>query len=103
MHNVMTPSQRLKELGIQLPTAWAPDSRSGPLPRVLGANVEVYAEFVRVVGRRATISGHLPVDDDGAVCGPFGRVGVDVTVEQARSSARRAMLGILASLARELG
>jgi hypothetical protein len=63
----------------------------------------VYAEFVRIVGRRATISGHLPLDDDGAVSGPFGRVGAEVTLEQAQACAARAMLGIFASLVREIG
>jgi hypothetical protein len=49
------------------------------------------------------ISGHLPLNDAGAVCGPYGRVGAEVTLEQAQDCAARAMLGIFASLARELG
>lgn len=90
-------------VGIRLPKPWGAHSRAYPQPQVLGPGVEVYAEFVRVVGRRVTISGHLPLDDDGAVCGPYGRVGVDITLEQARRSAERVMLGIFASLVRELG
>jgi len=97
----MTPTMRLAALGIQLPRPWGSTGDSGP--RVLGPGVAVYAEFVRVVGRRVMISGHLPLDDSGAVSGPYGRVGAQVTLEQAQACASRAMLGIFASLTRELG
>jgi len=97
------PSRRLEEIGCRLPAPWTLGGRADAVPRVLGPGVDVYAEFVRVTGRRVTISGHLPIDDLGAVCGPFGRVGEAVTLEQASEAARRVMLGIFASLVRELG
>lgn len=54
-------------------------------------------------GRRVLVSGHVPIDAEGAVAGPFGRVGAEVSPEQGREAARAALLGILASLKRELG
>jgi enamine deaminase RidA (YjgF/YER057c/UK114 family) len=59
--------------------------------------------WVRVVGNRALISGHGPTNDDGSLAGPLGKVGRDVTVEQAYASARRTGLAMLGSLERELG
>ncbi len=98
----ISPSRRLQDLGLTLPDPWG-SSAVSPMPRPLGPGVAVYAEFVRVVGCRAIVSGHLPIADDGTVCGPFGRVGVEVSADQAYASARRAMLGIFASLVRQLG
>jgi enamine deaminase RidA (YjgF/YER057c/UK114 family) len=99
----MTPTMRLAALGIQLPQPWGSAGCGQFGPHVLGPGVAVYAEFVRVVGRRAVISGHLPLDESGAVAGPYGRVGAQVTPEQAQACAARAMLSIFASLRRELG
>jgi enamine deaminase RidA (YjgF/YER057c/UK114 family) len=59
--------------------------------------------WVRVFGDRAFVSGHGPVDADGSLAGPFGKVGRDVTPEQAYASARLVALAMLASLERELG
>ncbi len=59
--------------------------------------------FVRVVGRRALISGHGPTDVHGAVAGPLGKVGRELTVEQGYRAARLTGLAILGSLQRELG
>ncbi len=59
--------------------------------------------FVRVVGSRALISGHGPQGHDGAFAGPFGKVGGEVTLEQARHAARLTALSMLGSLAREIG
>jgi enamine deaminase RidA (YjgF/YER057c/UK114 family) len=58
---------------------------------------------VRVVGERALVSGHGPQNPDGTVAGPFGKVGAEVSVEQAVRAARLTALSMLASLARELG
>lgn len=99
----LLPSEQLKALGLNLPKPWGSSADTWPKPLVLGPGVKVFAEFVRVVGRRVTISGHLPLGDDGAVCGPYGRVGAEVTPEQAHAAAERVMLGIFASLVRELG
>jgi enamine deaminase RidA (YjgF/YER057c/UK114 family) len=58
---------------------------------------------VRVRGSRAYISGHGPFNPDGSLAGPFGKVGAEVTLEQAYQSARLTALSILGSLKRELG
>lgn len=85
------PSDRLAGLGIALPRPWT-----------LPSGLIIHAEFVRVVGRRLTISGHVPLNDDGTIAGPFGRVGAEVSTAQAKASAERAMLAIFASIVREL-
>jgi enamine deaminase RidA (YjgF/YER057c/UK114 family) len=56
---------------------------------------------VRVHGDLAYISGHGPLDGDRILV--TGRVGGEVTVEQAYQAARATGLSILASLKRELG
>ena len=81
---------RLSQLGIRLPKPWAITPTSE-------------AAFVRVVGRRVMVSGHLPLDDEGRICGPFGRIGADLNEDEAVHAAERAMLGIFASLVREIG
>ena len=64
---------------------------------------EPYVVPWRVVGRRAFIAGHGPQGPDGAIAAPFGKVGRDVTVEQAYASARLTALAVLGSLKRALG
>ncbi len=59
--------------------------------------------FVRVLGKRALISGHSPQSADGSVAGPFGKVGRELTVEQGYAAARLTALSMLGSLQRELG
>ena len=59
--------------------------------------------FVRRYGDRAYISGHGPQGAYGTLTGPFGKVGADVSPEQAYEAARRTGLAILGSLKRELG
>jgi len=83
---------RLAELGLQLPPAIRPPP-----------GVVLPFRFVRVVGRRALISGHSPQAEDGSVAGPFGKVGRELTVEQGYQAARLTALSMLGSLQRELG
>jgi enamine deaminase RidA (YjgF/YER057c/UK114 family) len=59
--------------------------------------------WVRVVGTRALISGHGPTEADGSLAKPLGKVGRDVTLEQAHAAARLTGLAILGSLERGLG
>ncbi|MFQ5473817.1 MAG: RidA family protein [Dehalococcoidia bacterium] len=59
--------------------------------------------WVRVHGNRAYVSGHAPQNPDGSLADPLGKVGDDLTVEQAAKQARRVGLSILGSLKRELG
>jgi enamine deaminase RidA (YjgF/YER057c/UK114 family) len=84
--------RRLAELGITLPTPWT-----------LPPGLTVPASLVRVRGRRVLVSGHVPVNADGSVAGPFGRVGAEVSPEQGQQAARVALIGILASLRQKLG
>jgi enamine deaminase RidA (YjgF/YER057c/UK114 family) len=67
------------------------------------AGVTLPFPWVRVHGGRAFVSGHGPVSPDGSVAGPFGKVGDQVTPEEAYQAARLTGLAMLASLKRELG
>jgi enamine deaminase RidA (YjgF/YER057c/UK114 family) len=83
---------RLQELGLVLPAPTQPP----PGARLPFASV-------RVRGRRAVVSGHGPLNPDGSLAGPFGKVPTEVSPEQAYASARLVCLAMLASLKRTLG
>jgi enamine deaminase RidA (YjgF/YER057c/UK114 family) len=74
-----------------------------PAPLRLPAGVVLPFPWVRIVGTRALISGHGPTDADGSLAQPLGKVGRDVSLEQATNAARLTALAILGSLKRELG
>jgi enamine deaminase RidA (YjgF/YER057c/UK114 family) len=59
--------------------------------------------LVRVRGDRAYVSGHGPVNPDGSLAPPFGKVGRELSVEQGYHAARLTALAMLGSLERELG
>lgn len=84
--------RRLKELGLTLPA-----------PLQLPPGVVLPFPWVRIVGRRALVSGHGPTLADGSLARPLGKVGRDVTVAEAHAAARLTALAILGSLQRELG
>lgn len=83
---------RLAELGLVLPA-----------PMQTPPGVRLPFMNVRVRGNRAFVAGHGPINADGSLAGPFGKVPTEVSVEQAYHSARLVCLAILASLQRELG
>ncbi len=83
---------RMEELGLVLP---------GPMQ--LPPGVQFPFAWVRVRGDRAYVSGHGPLNADGTLCGPFGKVGAEVTPEEGYEAARGCALSVLASLKRELG
>jgi enamine deaminase RidA (YjgF/YER057c/UK114 family) len=83
---------RLAALGLTLPA---------PLKAPPGAVLPF--RFVRVTGTRAFVAGHGPSDADGSLAGPLGKVGREVSVDQAYRSARLTGLAILGSLRREIG
>ena len=83
-------ADRLSELGLRLPA-----------PPAAPLGVRLPFEFVRVHGDLAYVSGHGPLDGDRVLV--TGRVGGEVSVEQAYDAARATGLSILASLERELG
>ena len=74
-----------------------------PAPPKLPPGVVLPFSWVRVRGNRALVSGHIPVQPDGAIAKPLGKVGAELTEEQGYQAARLAGLAILASLRRELG
>ena len=87
-----TAEERLAGLGLALPE---------PLKLPPGATLPF--PWVRVVGSRVLISGHGPTTSDGTLAQPFGKVGADVTEEEAYVAAKLTGLAILGSLKRELG
>jgi hypothetical protein len=84
--------ERLRALGLALPP-----------PIQLPPGIVFPFAFVRIVGRRALISGHGPQNPDGSLALPLGKVGREVSVEQGYVAARLTALSILGSLARALG
>ena len=84
--------RRLEDLGIALPQ-----------PLQLPPGVVLPFPWVRVIGTRAVVSGHGPTNEDGSLAQPLGKVGRDVSLEQANHAARLTGLAILGSLQRELG
>jgi len=87
-----TVEDRLQSLGLVLPQ-----------PLQMPAGLTLPFPWVRIVGSRALISGHGPTNPDGSLAKPLGKVGADVSVDQAYLAARLAGLAILGSLRRELG
>ena len=84
--------QRLATLGLVLPPPVLPPP-----------GVVLPFSFVRIVGSRAIISGHGPLNADGTIAAPLGKLGRELTVEQGYASARLTALAMLGSLQRALG
>jgi enamine deaminase RidA (YjgF/YER057c/UK114 family) len=74
-----------------------------PAPLRMPPGVELGFPWVRVIGDRAYISGHGPLEPDGSLAKPFGKVGVEVTEAEAYQAARLTALAVLSSLRSELG
>jgi enamine deaminase RidA (YjgF/YER057c/UK114 family) len=87
-----TVDERLATLGYVLPQ-----------PLKLPPGVTLPFPWVRIVGTRALVSGHGPTDAEGNLSAPLGKVGSEVTEEEAYIAARLTGLAILGSLKRELG
>jgi enamine deaminase RidA (YjgF/YER057c/UK114 family) len=88
----MEIEKRLSDLGLTLPA-----------PMKTPPGVTLSFPWVRVHGNRAYVSGHGPLLPDGSLAGPFGKVGAEVTEEQAYDSARLTALAVLSSLKDALG
>ena len=83
---------RLQELGYVLPAlSKVPEGVDLPFP------------WISIRGNRVLISGHGPQEADGTIAGPFGKVGVDVTPEEAKILAAKLALGMIANLKEALG
>jgi enamine deaminase RidA (YjgF/YER057c/UK114 family) len=65
--------------------------------------LELPFPWVREHDGRVFVSGHGPLNADGSLAGPFGKVGAEVSEQEAYESARKTALAILASLQRHLG
>jgi len=81
----VTIADRLTELGLMLPTVFPPAGN--------------YVGCV-IVGDIVHVGGHGPVDGDTVIC---GKVGAELTLEDARRAARMTALSILSTLNAELG
>jgi len=76
-----------------------------PQPMKLPSAQSVRLPFTPVLvrGKRVLISGMGPINADGSLAEPRGKVGADLTVEQGYQAARLVALNILSALKRELG
>ena len=81
----MNPDDRLLELEYVLP----------PVPKPNG----LYRP-VQIVGNIAYVSGHAPLTTDGQRIA--GKVGVELTMEEAKAAARQSALAILATMRNQL-
>jgi len=82
----MTPSERLASLGLRLPELVTP--------------IGSYVPALRV-GNQVFTSGQLPLREGQLLCA--GKVGTDVTLEQAASAAEQAALNAVAAAATAAG
>ena len=83
--------RRLSEMGLVLPAPLK--TSAGRLPFTMA----------RVVGQRVLVAGHGPLNPDGSLAPPFGKVGREVSAAEAYAAARLTGLAILASLKRAIG
>lgn len=88
----LSVEERIAALGLALPE-----------PGVVPPGVTLPFSWVRVRGDRAYASGHGPLNRDGTMAPPFGKVPSEVSLEQAQAAAKSATLALIASLHRALG
>jgi len=74
-----------------------------PQPLQVPPNIRMPFAWVRVRGTRAFISGHIPVNADGSIAHPLGKVGAEVSPDEGYQAARLVALAHLGSLHRALG
>ena len=85
----MSIEARLTELGLTLPQPMS----TAALP----------FDLVRADGGHLYLSGHVPTDMSGAMSKPFGKVGDQVSPEEAYAIAGRIALGLCASIKAHVG
>jgi enamine deaminase RidA (YjgF/YER057c/UK114 family) len=88
----MSVEAKLKALGLVLPE-----------PVKAPPGVQLPFSWVRVRGNRVYISGHPPLNPDGSLAKPLGKVGAEVSLEEGYRAARLTALAILGNLKRTLG
>ncbi len=92
MPQSLSVEKKIEAQGLYLPEAIKPPP-----------GVVLPFQFVRVAGDRAYVSGHGSQQPDGSLAGPFGKVGADVSEEEAIHVARLVTVAMIASLKRALG
>ena len=84
-----TAEERLSGLGLKLPAPM----QTANLP----------FELIRIDGRHAYLSGHVPLAMDGSMAKPLGKVGAEVSPEEGYNAARLVALGFLATIRQAVG
>lgn len=85
----MSIDDRFSELGLTLPQPM----QTASLP----------FQLTRLDGQILYLSGHVPTNLDGSVAKPLGKVGAELTPEQAYEAARKVTLGMFASIHQAVG
>ena len=88
----MTPEQKIEDMGLSLPP-----------PVKLPEGLTLPFSMINVRGQRAVFSGHPRHGMDGALNGPFGRLGEGMTTDEGYQAARDIGLSVLANLRAEIG
>lgn len=87
-----TPEERLQAIGLTLPPpVRLPDGLTLPFA------------MINIRGNRAVFSGHPRHGDDGALNGPYGRLGEDMTTKEGYAAAQGVALSVLSNLKAEIG
>ena len=81
-----TPEDRLAQLGLVLPQ-----------PVTVPPGLHLPFDFINVRGERVMISGHPRGTTDGAIDGPFGQLGADLSTDEGYDAARGIALTVLAN------
>jgi len=85
----MSIDDRLTELSIELPSPM--DTKNLPF------------QLAKLDGTAMYLAGHVPTDQNGAVAKPLGKVGEEISPEEAYKIARQSALGLLATIKETLG
>jgi len=87
-----TPEDRIEQLGLSLPA-----------PVSIPPTLHLPFSFVNIRGDRAFISGHPKQTSEGKIGGPYGKVGAELTTQEAQQAAQDIGLSVLANLKAEIG
>lgn len=87
-----SPEDRIQALGLELPA-----------PMVLPPGLVLPFSAVNVRGERVLLSGHPKQNADGSLAGPYGKVGAELSTEEAKLASRDIALAMLSNLRAEIG
>ena len=85
----MSIDEKFADLGLELPKPM----NTGSLP----------FDLARIDGQVLYLSGHVPLEMDGSMAKPLGKVGDAVTPEEAYEAARKVALGLFSTIHATLG